>query len=85
MTSVQLIAALMFALALAHAFAARSFPRLAVRLPRHAGLTVIANAPNPAGVALLRAGFRDEAAGVGALLLGALPPTIVAMLFLFLL
>jgi len=36
-------------------------------------------------VALLRAGFRDEAAGVGALLLGALPPTIVALLFRFLL
>lgn len=47
------------------------------------GLTVIANAPNPAGVALLRDGFNDESIGVGGLLLGALPPTIVAMLALF--
>jgi hypothetical protein len=43
------------------------------------GLTVIANAPNPAGVALLKGGFRDGAVGVGGLLLGALPPTAVAV------
>ncbi|MFL6656789.1 MAG: putative Na+/H+ antiporter [Massilia sp.] len=49
------------------------------------GLTVIANAPNPAGVALLRAGFEDGSIGVGAMLLGALPPTLVAMLALYLL
>lgn len=42
------------------------------------GLTIIANAPNPAGVALLRDGFKDESVGAGALFLGALPPTIVA-------
>lgn len=42
------------------------------------GLTVIANAPNPAGVALLRRGFRDESIGAGGLLLGALPPTAIA-------
>ncbi|HJV83447.1 putative Na+/H+ antiporter [Noviherbaspirillum sp.] len=47
------------------------------------GLTVIANAPNPAGVALLRNGFEDDSIGVGGLLLGALPPTIVAALFFF--
>ncbi len=46
------------------------------------GLTVIANAPNPAGVALLRQGFKDESIGVGGLLLGALLPTIVAAVFL---
>ena len=44
------------------------------------GLTVIANAPNPAGVALLRLGFADGTIGAGALLLGALPPTLVAAL-----
>jgi len=44
------------------------------------GLTVIANAPNPAGVALLRQGFNDGSIGVGELLLGALPPTLVAAL-----
>jgi hypothetical protein len=49
------------------------------------GLTVIANAPNPAGVALLRAGFEDGSIGVGAMLLGALPPTLVAMLAFYLL
>ena len=42
------------------------------------GLTVIANAPNPAGVALLRGGFEDGSIGAGALLLGALVPTAVA-------
>ena len=44
------------------------------------GLTVIANAPNPAGVSLLRDGFADESIGVGGLLLGALLPTCMAML-----
>lgn len=43
------------------------------------GLTVIANAPNPAGVALLRAGFADGSVGAGGLLLGALLPTAVAI------
>lgn len=42
------------------------------------GLTVIANAPNPAGVALLKRGFTDETVGAGGLLLGALGPTAVA-------
>ena len=42
------------------------------------GLTVIANAPNPAGVALLKRGFTDETIGAGGLLLGALGPTAVA-------
>jgi hypothetical protein len=42
------------------------------------GLTVIANAPNPAGAALLRAGFNDESIGALGLLLGALGPTVVA-------
>jgi hypothetical protein len=43
------------------------------------GLTVIANAPNPAGVALLKDGFADGTVGAGALLLGAGAPTVVAM------
>ena len=42
------------------------------------GLTVIANAPNPAGVALLRRGFAGESVGATGLLLGALGPTAVA-------
>lgn len=42
------------------------------------GLTVIANAPNPAGVALLKRGFSDESIGAGGLLVGALLPTAVA-------
>jgi hypothetical protein len=42
------------------------------------GLTVIANAPNPAGAALLRHGFNDESIGALGLLLGALAPTCVA-------
>ena len=38
------------------------------------GLTVIANAPNPAGVALLRDGFRDGSIGAVGLLLGPWSP-----------
>lgn len=44
------------------------------------GLTVIANAPNPAGAALLRDGFQDGSIGMGGLFLGALGPTCVAAL-----
>lgn len=44
------------------------------------GLTVIANAPNPAGVALLKRGFAGDTIGAGGLLLGALGPTAVAAL-----
>lgn len=47
------------------------------------GLTVIANAPNPAGVALLRGSFRDGAVGVGGLFLGAIVPTCIAASALF--
>ncbi len=49
------------------------------------GLTVIANAPNPAGVALLKRGFTDETVGAGGLLLGAAVPTAVAALAFLLL
>jgi hypothetical protein len=49
------------------------------------GLTVIANAPNPAGVALLRRGFEDESIGALELLAGALAPTLVAIAALALL
>jgi hypothetical protein len=49
------------------------------------GLTVIANAPNPAGMALLKKGFADESVGAGALLLGALLPTAVAIAALLML
>lgn len=42
------------------------------------GLTVIANAPNPAGVALLKRGFADETVSALGLLLGALGPTVLA-------
>jgi hypothetical protein len=43
------------------------------------GLTMIANAPNPAGVALLRRGFADESIGAAELLVGALLPTLIAV------
>jgi hypothetical protein len=42
------------------------------------GLTVIANAPNPAGFALLKGTFPDETISAGKLLLAALAPTLVA-------
>jgi len=47
------------------------------------GLTVIANAPNPAGLALLKKGFADGTVGALSLLLGALAPTVVAALAFF--
>ena len=43
------------------------------------GLTVIANAPNPAGVAILKGSFSDGAVSPLGLLLAALPPTCVAI------
>ena len=43
------------------------------------GLTVIANAPNPAGAAILKEKFADNAIHPLGLLLGALPPTMVAV------
>ena len=57
---------------------------LVARAVAGGGLTVIANAPNPAGVALLRRGFNDASIGALGLLLGALPPTCVAALFFLL-
>lgn len=42
------------------------------------GLTVIANAPNPAGLALLRNYFEEESVSPAKLALAALPPTIIA-------
>ena len=46
------------------------------------GLTVIANAPNPAGAALLKKGFQNESISALGLLGGALLPTWVAALAL---
>lgn len=44
------------------------------------GLTVIANAPNPAGVSILRGKFEDNTINPLGLLIAALPPTLVAIL-----
>ncbi|MDA0576686.1 MAG: putative Na+/H+ antiporter [Verrucomicrobia bacterium] len=51
------------------------------------GLTVIANAPNPAGIGILQSAkvFADEGISPIGLFLGALPPTAVAALFLWIL
>lgn len=46
------------------------------------GLTVIANAPNPAGFAILKDSFDDQAINPFSLLAAALPPTLVAVLCL---
>ncbi|TAG73581.1 MAG: hypothetical protein EAZ24_11670 [Burkholderiales bacterium] len=43
------------------------------------GLTVIANAPNPAGYSILKGSFPDDSIGAGGLLVAALPPTFVAI------
>ena len=44
------------------------------------GLTVIANAPNPAGIAILRQHFPNGGVSALYLLIAAIPPTIVAIL-----
>ena len=44
------------------------------------GLTIIANAPNPAGASILKGRFNGESISVGGLALAALPPTLVALL-----
>lgn len=43
------------------------------------GLTVIANAPNPAGLSILKGSFPESAVHPLGLFLAALPPTLVAM------
>ena len=43
------------------------------------GLTVIANAPNPAGYSILRSRFEDGEIGAGGLFVAATPPTLVAI------
>ena len=44
------------------------------------GLTVIANAPNPAGLSILARHFEDETVHPTGLFLAALPPTLVAVI-----
>lgn len=44
------------------------------------GLTIIANAPNPAGASILRGRFEDNNINPGALFLGALLPTVITIL-----
>ena len=44
------------------------------------GLTVIANAPNPAGFAILRGSFEDEAIHPLGLLIAAMPATLIAVI-----
>lgn len=43
------------------------------------GLTIIANAPNPAGVAILKSSFDEESVSPLGLFLAAVPPTCVAI------
>ncbi|THB63970.1 MAG: hypothetical protein D6B27_11165 [Gammaproteobacteria bacterium] len=49
------------------------------------GLTVIANAPNPAGFGILKRSFGEEGISPIGLLLGAIPTTIVVIIFMQLL
>ncbi len=44
------------------------------------GLTVIANAPNPAGYGILKESFGDKGISPGGLALSAIPPTILALI-----
>jgi predicted cation transporter len=43
------------------------------------GLTIIANAPNPAGASILKSTFNEGAISAQSLFLGALGPTLVAI------
>lgn len=45
------------------------------------GLTVIANAPNPAGFAILKGNFKDATISPGPLFLSALVPTLISAFF----
>jgi hypothetical protein len=45
------------------------------------GLTVIANAPNPAGFAILKGNFKDATISPGPLFISALIPTLIAAFF----
>ena len=49
------------------------------------GLTIIANAPNPAGASILKKHFADESIAAGGLFLAALAPTAVASMCFYLL
>jgi hypothetical protein len=49
------------------------------------GLTIIANAPNPAGASILKGRFNGESISVGGLALAALPSTLVALMAFWLL
>ena len=49
------------------------------------GLTVIANAPNPAGFAILKSHFPGDSIRALGLLLAALPPTVVVLLVFYVL
>ena len=48
------------------------------------GLTVIANAPNPAGFAILKGDFENDTISPGPLFLSALAPTLIAAFFFLL-
>lgn len=48
------------------------------------GLTVIANAPNPAGLSILRGHFEDETVNPLGLLVAAIPPTLVVVVIFWL-
>ncbi|MCL1887096.1 MAG: putative Na+/H+ antiporter [Betaproteobacteria bacterium] len=47
------------------------------------GLTIIANAPNPAGFSILKSSFEEESINFMMMFLFALPPTIIAALCFF--
>ena len=44
------------------------------------GLTVIANAPNPAGISILRKYFSEKSVNPLGLLIAAIPPTLIAII-----
>jgi hypothetical protein len=78
LTAITDNAALTYLGSLIHGIDAQAQYMLVAGAVAGGGLTVIANAPNPAGVALLRRGFADESIGAIGLLAGAALPTVVA-------
>lgn len=71
---VEIGASILFALAVFHLRALSPAGGAA------AGLTLIANAPNPAGFSILKGHFEEQSIHPLGLLIAALAPTVVAML-----
>ena len=79
LTAVTDNAAITYLASLVHGLSADFKYALVAGAVTGGGLTIIANAPNPAGIAILRGCFDEGAVNPLGLLIAALLPTIIAM------